>query len=52
MSAASLVEWLRRDNSFPTGCSLSTGTGTFTLQADDEIHITIGPTGPLSNVVC
>jgi 2-dehydro-3-deoxy-D-arabinonate dehydratase len=53
---ASLVEWLLRDNSFPAGCFLSTGTGivppdSFTLQPGDEIRITIGSIGTLSNTV-
>ena len=44
---AELVEWLYRDNSFPHGCVLLTGTGIvppddFTLAAGDEIAITIG----------
>jgi 2-dehydro-3-deoxy-D-arabinonate dehydratase len=52
----SLVEWLLRDNSFPSGCFLSTGTGivppdSFTLQSGDVINITIGPIGTLSNTV-
>ena len=55
-SPASLVEWLRRDNSFPAGCFLSTGTGvvpadSFTLQSGDEVRITIDPIGTLSNTV-
>jgi 2-dehydro-3-deoxy-D-arabinonate dehydratase len=55
-SPPSLVEWLWRDNSFPAGCFLSTGTGivpgdSFTLQPGDEIRITIGPIGTLSNTV-
>ena len=55
-SPQSLVEWLRRDNSFPAGCFLSTGTGivpadSFTLQPGDEIRITIDPIGTLSNPV-
>jgi 2-dehydro-3-deoxy-D-arabinonate dehydratase len=55
-SPASLVEWLWRDNSFPAGCFLSTGTGivpadSFTLQPGDEVRITIGPIGTLSNTV-
>lgn len=55
-SPESLVEWLRRDNSFPVGCFLSTGTGivpadSFTLQAGDEILITIDPIGTLRNTV-
>src|SRR6185436_13687368 len=55
-SPRSLVDWLLRDNSFPAGCFLSTGTGivppdSFTLQSGDEIRITIGPIGTLSNTV-
>lgn len=51
-----LVSYLYRDNSFPHGCFLMTGTGivppdTFTLSSGDEIHITISPIGTLSNVV-
>ena len=51
-----LVEYLYRDNSFPTGCVLLTGTGIvppdeFTLAAGDEISITIGAIGTLVNVV-
>ena len=52
----SLVEFLFRDNSFPAGCFLSTGTGVvpgdgFTLAKGDAIRITIDPIGTLSNVV-
>ena len=52
----SLVEFLFRDNSFPQGCFLLTGTGIvppddFTLQPGDEIGITIEPIGTLVNVV-
>jgi 2-dehydro-3-deoxy-D-arabinonate dehydratase len=52
----SLVEFLFRDNSFPQGCFLLTGTGIvppddFTLQPGDEIHITIEPIGTLVNTV-
>jgi 2-dehydro-3-deoxy-D-arabinonate dehydratase len=55
-SPESLVGWLLRDNSFPAGCFLSTGTGvvpgdSFTLQSGDEIRITIPPIGTLSNTV-
>src|SRR5688500_11134120 len=51
-----LVSWLFRDNSFPSGVYLLTGTGvvppdTFTLQSGDEVAITIGPIGTLRNVV-
>ncbi len=52
----SLVGWLFRDQSFPRGCILSTGTGIvpgdgFTLRSRDEIRITIPPIGTLSNTV-
>ncbi|MEO6003760.1 MAG: fumarylacetoacetate hydrolase family protein [Opitutus sp.] len=52
----SLVEWLFRDQSFPFGCFLMTGTGivppdSFTLQAADEIRITLEPVGTLINSV-
>ncbi len=52
----SLVEFLFRDNSFPQGCFLLTGTGIvppddFTLQPGDEISIAIEPIGTLVNVV-
>ena len=52
----SLVEFLFRDNSFPSGCVLLTGTGIvppddFTLQHGDEIGIQIEPIGTLVNVV-
>ena len=52
----SLVEYLFRDNSFPFGCILLTGTGIvppddFTLQHGDEIAINIEPIGTLLNVV-
>ncbi len=52
----SLVEYLFRDNSFPHGCFLLTGTGIvppadFTLRAGDEIRITIDAIGTLSNTV-
>jgi 2-dehydro-3-deoxy-D-arabinonate dehydratase len=53
---ASLVEYLYRNNSFPSGCFLLTGTGivppdAFTLQAGDEIRISIPPIGTLVNCV-
>ncbi|HEX2852208.1 MAG TPA: fumarylacetoacetate hydrolase family protein [Opitutaceae bacterium] len=52
----SLVEFLFRDNSFPQGCYLMTGTGivppdNFTLRSGDEIRITIPPIGTLINSV-
>jgi 2-dehydro-3-deoxy-D-arabinonate dehydratase len=51
-----LVEYLFRDNSFPFGCFLLTGTGIvppdeFTLAVGDEIRITIEPIGTLINHV-
>jgi 2-dehydro-3-deoxy-D-arabinonate dehydratase len=51
-----LVSFLFRNNSFPRGCFLLTGTGivppdSFTLLADDEIRITIPPIGTLVNHV-
>ena len=51
-----LVEYLYRDNLFPQGCFLMTGTGivppsTFTLASGDLIRITIEPIGMLENVV-
>jgi len=51
-----LVEFLFRDNSFPNGCFLMTGTGIvppseFTLQSGDRIRITIEPIGTLENEV-
>lgn len=52
----SLAEWLLRDNSFPHGCYLMTGTGvvppdSFTLRRGDEIRITVFPVGTLVNTV-
>ncbi len=52
----SLVEYLYRDNSFPYGSFLMTGTGivppdAFTLHSGDEIHISIEHIGTLSNTV-
>ncbi len=51
-----LAEFLFRDNSFPRGAYLMTGTGvvppdSFTLQSGDEICITIEPIGTLVNTV-
>jgi 2-dehydro-3-deoxy-D-arabinonate dehydratase len=51
-----LVPWLFRENTFPDGCFLMTGTGIvpsseFTLLSGDEIRITIEPIGTLSNFV-
>ncbi len=51
-----LIGWLGRDNSFPHGVILLTGTGIvpteeFTLQPEDQISITIAGIGTLSNSV-
>jgi 2-dehydro-3-deoxy-D-arabinonate dehydratase len=51
-----LVEFLMRDNSFPAGVFLMTGTGivppnSFTLASGDRIRITIEPIGTLENEV-
>jgi 2-dehydro-3-deoxy-D-arabinonate dehydratase len=51
-----LAEFLFRDNSFPRGAYLMTGTGVvppddFTLRSRDEIRITIEPIGTLINTV-
>jgi 2-dehydro-3-deoxy-D-arabinonate dehydratase len=55
-SPATLVEFLFRENSFPHGCFLMTGTGivppqSFSLQKEDQIRITIEPIGTLVNQV-
>ncbi len=52
----SLADWLYRDNAFPAGAYLMTGTGivppdSFTLQRGDEIRITLDPVGTLVNHV-
>jgi len=51
-----LVEYLLRDNSFPRGCFLMTGTGvvppsSFTLDHGDRVRITIEAIGTLENEV-
>jgi len=51
-----LVEYLYRDQSFPYGCFLLTGTGiippdAFTLASGDEIQISISGIGTLVNTV-
>ena len=51
-----LVEYLYRENNFPSGCFLLTGTGIvppdgFTLQSGDEIVISIEEIGTLRNTV-
>lgn len=51
-----LISWLRRDNLFPAGAVLLTGTGIvppddFSLEAGDEVEISIDGLGTLSNGV-
>lgn len=51
-----LISWLARDNSFPTGVLLLTGTGIvpdsdFTLQAGDQVRIEIDGIGALTNPI-
>ncbi|MEZ6152442.1 MAG: fumarylacetoacetate hydrolase family protein [Pirellulaceae bacterium] len=51
-----LVGWLGRDNSFPNGADLLTGTGIvpdsdFTLQPGDNVRIHISGIGTLSNTI-
>jgi 2-dehydro-3-deoxy-D-arabinonate dehydratase len=51
-----LVSYLFRENSFPSGCYLLTGTGIvpgvdFTLKSGDLVTITIEPIGTLENTV-
>ena len=51
-----LIEYLFRDNTFPNGCYLMTGTGIvppsdFTLARGDMVRITIEPIGTLQNEV-
>ena len=53
---ADLVDWLGRENEFPDGVILLTGTGVvppddFTLQAGDMVTITIDGIGTLTNPV-
>lgn len=55
-TAEELVDFLFRDNEFPHGCYLLTGTGIvppddFALEAGDEVSITMEPVGTLTNVV-
>jgi 2-dehydro-3-deoxy-D-arabinonate dehydratase len=55
-SLPSLAGYLFRDNIFPAGAWLMTGTGivppdSFTLAQGDEIRITIEPVGTLRNIV-
>jgi 2-dehydro-3-deoxy-D-arabinonate dehydratase len=53
---AGLVEWLGKENEFPFGVLLLTGTGivppdSFTLKTGDSVDITIAGIGTLSNPV-
>lgn len=53
-SFETLISWLKRDNSFPNGVFLLTGTGiipdsNFTLQPSDEVEIQIDGIGSLVN---
>ena len=55
-SLEELVGWLGRDNSFPQGAFLLTGTGivpesSFTLEPGDLVDITIDGIGTLTNPV-
>ena len=52
----SLAEWLFKENEFPSGALLLTGTGIvppdeFTLQSGDDVSITIAGIGTLQNPV-
>ncbi|MEZ6118940.1 MAG: fumarylacetoacetate hydrolase family protein [Pirellulaceae bacterium] len=51
-----LIQWLCRENSFPNGAFLMTGTGivpdtSFTLQTDDVVDIQIDGIGTLTNTI-
>ncbi len=55
-TAEELIGWLGRDNSFPNGVILLTGTGIvppddFTLEPDDRVSIEISGIGKLTNMV-
>ena len=55
-SLEDLIDWLGRENSFPTGVILLTGTGIippdeFSLAPDDQVHIDITGIGRLTNWV-
>ena len=55
-SYENLIGWLGRDNSFPRGAFLLTGTGIvpdspFTLLAEDEVEISIDGIGTLVNPI-
>ena len=56
MISVELADWLYRENEFPAGAYLMTGTGIvpgddFTLDAGDQIRIEIDGIGALVNVV-
>ena len=51
-----LAQWLWRDNTFPHGCFLLTGTGlvppdAFSLAPGDEVRISIDELGTLTNTI-
>ena len=51
-----LAGWLFKEESFPNGCYMMTGTGIvppddFTLQAGDEVRISIAGIGTLVNAM-
>lgn len=55
-TTADLISWLGKDNSFPNGVILLTGTGIvppddFSLEGDDRVSIEIDGIGRLTNVV-
>ncbi len=55
-SFESLIEWLSRDNLFPDGVILLTGTGIippddFSLRSEDVVRISIDGIGTLTNPV-
>jgi 2-dehydro-3-deoxy-D-arabinonate dehydratase len=55
-SLGELAAWLWRDNSFPAGAYLMTGTGTvppseFTLKSGDVVNISIDGLGTLTNSI-
>jgi 2-dehydro-3-deoxy-D-arabinonate dehydratase len=55
-SAGTLIDYLYRENTFPNGCFLLTGTGivppdSFTLQPGDRVLISIDGIGTLENSV-
>jgi 2-dehydro-3-deoxy-D-arabinonate dehydratase len=55
-SFESLIEWLARDNIFPDGVILLTGTGivppeAFSLRSGDVVRIAIDGIGTLTNPV-